>query len=79
MDINDEIAQALEADDDDGEAARSHLAAGRWISYVDPEYPDDLVREWPDGRREFVEVDDQGQITPVVERLPGPKRKTPRA
>lgn len=79
MDIHDEIAQALEANDDDGEAARTHLAAGRWISYCDPDYPDDIIREWPDGRREFVDVDEKGQIVPILDRTPGPKRKTPRA
>jgi len=79
MDINDAIALALDADDDDGEAARSHLAAGRWIAYVDEAYPDELIREWPDGRREFVSVDGQGQIVPILDRTPAPKRKTPRA
>lgn len=78
MNINDAIAQALEADDDDGKTARSHLAAGQWISYVDPAYPDEIVREWPDGRREFVELDDQGRIVPVWELSPAPKRKRPR-
>lgn len=64
MNIHDEIAQALEADDDDGEAARSHLAAGRWISYRDPDYPDDIIREWPDGRREFVGRGQEGPDHP---------------
>jgi len=78
MDINDAIAQALEADDDDGEAARSHLAAGFWITYVDPTYPDEIIREWPDGRREFVGLDNQNQIVTIWE-LSTPKRKTPKA
>ena len=79
MNIHDKIAQALDADDDDGEAARAHLAAGRWITYCDPDYPNDIIREWPDGRREFVEVDEKGQIIPILERSLGPKRKRPSA
>ncbi len=52
-----------EMDSDTGEAARAHLAAGRPIYYVDPAYPDDIVKEYPDGRRELVSVDDDGQIS----------------
>lgn len=42
---------------DDGQAAKSHLAAGRPIYYCDDRYPNDLVREWPDGSRELVAID----------------------
>ena len=39
---------------DDGEAARSHLAAGRPIYYHSYEFPENLIKEYPDGRRELV-------------------------
>lgn len=55
------FAEAL--DSDTGEAASVHLAAGRPIYYMDEAYPDQIVREYPDGRRELVGVDAQGQIT----------------
>lgn len=47
---------------DDGEAALSHLAAGRPIYYCEDEYPDEMVREWPEGRRELVKVAQDGTI-----------------
>ncbi|WP_258187790.1 hypothetical protein [Trinickia symbiotica] len=50
---------------DDGQAARSHLAAGRPIYYCDDRYPDDFIRKWPDGRRELVAVDDAGNISVI--------------
>jgi hypothetical protein len=40
---------------DDGAAAKEHLAAGRAIYYREEDTPPGLViREQPDGRREFV-------------------------
>ncbi|WP_443112866.1 hypothetical protein [Herbaspirillum seropedicae] len=47
---------------DDGAAARSHLQAGRWITYRDKNYPDAMVREWPSGKRELIEADLLGNI-----------------
>ncbi len=44
-------------DSDTGEAAKAHLAAGRPIYYEDPEYPGDLVKEYPNGKRELVSID----------------------
>lgn len=44
-----------------GNAAREHLAAGRPICYWDDALQGN-VREWPDGRRELVKLDDQGVI-----------------
>ena len=52
-----------ELDSDTGEAAKAHLAAGRPIYYMDPAYPDQIVKEYPDGRRELVYVDKAGQVT----------------
>jgi hypothetical protein len=54
---NELIAALLENDDDDGEAARQHLAAGRPITFCDERFPDKIIRKWPDGRHEFVDVD----------------------
>lgn len=47
---------------DDGAAARSHLEAGRWITYRDQKYPGAMVREWPSGKRELIEADLFGNI-----------------
>ena len=48
---------------DDGAAAKEHLAAGRPVTYRDPHYPDAILRKWPDGRREFIDVDEGGNVT----------------
>ena len=70
------FTRALAADD--GAAAKSHLAAGRPITYVDAEYPDELVRKWPDGRREFVDVAPDGTVHVVWELAQGQaKEKRP--
>jgi hypothetical protein len=47
---------------DDGAAARSHLQAGRWITYRDQNYPGAMVREWPSGKRELIQADLLGNI-----------------
>ena len=52
----DEFERALKHDT--GEAAQDHLNAGYPIYYEDPQYPDYNVKEYPDGRRELVTVDD---------------------
>ena len=48
---------------DDGEAAKEHLAAGRPITYRDPHFPDAIMRKWPSGRRESIDVDESGSVT----------------
>ena len=50
---------------DDGAAAKAHLAAGRPIHYCDDLYPNDYIREWPDGRRELVAVDEKGAVSVI--------------
>jgi hypothetical protein len=47
---------------DDGAAAKSHLATGLPIYYCHDDFSDDIVREWPDGRKELVQVSDAGDI-----------------
>jgi hypothetical protein len=47
--------------EDTGEAAREHLAAGRAVYYGDADYPDFAVKEYPDGRKEVVDFDDDGK------------------
>jgi hypothetical protein len=48
----------------DGLAAQEHLRAGRPIFYCDDEFgDDDIIREWPDGSRELVTVDEDGKVT----------------
>lgn len=55
------IVHALENDCDDDSAARLHLSQGRCIYYHRPD-SDELVREYPDGRIEPVDVDESGRI-----------------
>jgi hypothetical protein len=47
--------------EDTGEAAREHLAAGRAVYYGDDAYPNFAVKEYPDGRKELVDFDDEGK------------------
>jgi hypothetical protein len=54
---------------DDGSAAQEHLRSGRPIYYCEDDVDEDgIVREWPDGTREIVDIDDQGHIalSPVL-------------
>lgn len=48
--------------DDDGLAAQQHLAAGRPIYYGDVDYPDGLVKKYPDGRKQLVSVSEDGKL-----------------
>ena len=43
-------------------AAESHLKAGRPITYRDEKLGNRLLREWPDGRREYIDVLNDGTI-----------------
>lgn len=47
---------------DEGQAARSHLQRGFPIYYSDSEYPDDIIRKYPDGRRQIVGIKPDGEI-----------------
>jgi hypothetical protein len=40
------------------EEARELLDAGIPIYYSNQEYPDDIIKEYPDGRREIVDLDE---------------------
>lgn len=51
--------------EDDGLAARQHLAAGRPIYYGDADYPEGLIKKYPDGRRQLVSVSKDGEITVI--------------
>jgi len=56
------ITRALRQDD--GAAAQEHLSAGRPIYYYDDDFDEEnIVREWPNGSREIVDIDDQGRIS----------------
>ncbi len=44
------------------EAAEGHLAEGRPIYYSDDENPDEIVKEYPDGRREIVRYEDEKEV-----------------
>jgi len=52
---------------DDGRAAKEHLAAGRAIYYKNEKYPGELVREWPDGRREIVVISAKREVNVIRE------------
>lgn len=52
---------------DDGQAAKQHLAAGHPIYYVEPAYPGQIVRKFPDGRRQIVVMRGKGQVEVVRE------------
>lgn len=50
---------------DDDSAAEEHLKAGYPIFYAEPRNPDELIRQWPDGRREIVALDENDEIVVV--------------
>jgi hypothetical protein len=50
---------------DDGLAARQHLAAGRPIYYNDAQYPEGLVKKHPDGRKQLVMVNAIGEVSVI--------------
>jgi hypothetical protein len=50
---------------DDGQAAKQHLAAGRPIYYGDARYPGQVMKEFPDGRKQLVAVSDKGEISVI--------------
>lgn len=57
------VKQAAEGDDS---AAREHLAAGRSIVYEADDLGGRMVREWPDGRREFISIADDGTVNVIA-------------
>ncbi|OIQ80724.1 hypothetical protein GALL_375210 [mine drainage metagenome] len=50
---------------DDGAAAKEHLAAGRPIYYGDDAFPGEVIKEYPDGRRQIVVMNADDTITVV--------------
>lgn len=50
---------------DDGRAAREHLEAGRPVFYCDEKYPSEIIREWPDGKRDLGIVTPGGEFQTV--------------
>lgn len=60
--ISEDIARAL-LFPDDGRAAQAHLDAGHPIYYCEDEYPDEMVRKWPDGKLELVTIAYDGSIS----------------
>jgi hypothetical protein len=60
---DDSLAALFEADieHDRGEAAQSHLQAGRPIHYVEETTPEGhVIREHPNGDRELLQIDADG-------------------
>lgn len=43
------------------EHVEAQLASGVPISYEDDAFPGEIVREYPDGRREIIDFDDDGR------------------
>lgn len=58
-----EVAKSIA--NDDGLAAKQHLAAGRSIYYADQRYPGGLVKKFPDGRKQLVSVERSGAISVI--------------
>jgi hypothetical protein len=57
----DRLWKQLDADADDGSAARAHLAAGFPVYYRDASTPPGLeIKKYPDGRRELVRFHREG-------------------
>lgn len=52
---------------DDGRAAKEHLAAGRVIYYGDQRHPGQIIKEFPDGRKQIVTIDDQNVVFVIRE------------
>jgi hypothetical protein len=52
---------------DDGSAAKEHLAAGFPIYVGDPSNPGKIIKKFPDGRRQLVTVNDVGVVTVLQE------------
>ena len=52
---------------DDGRAAKAHLAAGRAIYYEEQRFPGQTIREYPDGRRQLVAIDQNSVVTVLKE------------
>lgn len=50
---------------DDGRAAREHLEAGKPIFYCEDQYPSEVIRHWPDGKRDLGIVTDTGDFKVV--------------
>ena len=46
--------------DDDGAEAKRILAAGRAIYISDDAFPGQVIKKYPDGRREIVRLDENG-------------------
>lgn len=53
---------------DAGQAAAMHLAAGRPIYYGDDAYPDAIIREYPDGWKQLVSL--ENYVISVIRELP---------
>lgn len=51
----------------DDSAARETLAMGIPICYSDDRYPGETIREYPDGRRELIDMDEEYNI--IVKRV----------
>ena len=50
---------------DDGQAAKEHLAAGRAIYYRDIQHPDGLIRKFPDGRKQLVSISADRKVSVI--------------
>ena len=54
------------------EHVEAQLAEGMPISYEDDAFPGEIVREYPDGRREIIDFDDHGRevvVRPIEPRV----------
>lgn len=73
-----EMIGSVLGDMDDGAAARAHLEAGRPITYRDDCFPDHIIRQWPDGRCELIDVDlSTGKVIVICDHLPDGQSEQP--
>lgn len=67
-----EILKDEEWDAETIEHVEAQLASGVPISYQDDAFPGEIVREYPDGRREISDFDDDGReivVRPIEPRV----------
>lgn len=61
-----EIGRNLKSDGSDSAAGNACLAGGQPIYYYEDTYPNYMVWEWPDGRRELVVLNANNEIRIVI-------------
>jgi hypothetical protein len=53
--------------ENEGRAAKAHLAAGRPIYCGDERYPGMVIKKFPDGRKQLIRISGSGEETVIRE------------